>query len=125
MVQCKKDGCREPAVPYGKRYCKAHMAEYKEKRRKYDEIRRSLPECTSGVSSLCDGKVGPHIASQGGTVCAHCQREIDAAVEAQRDEDYAIEECVGRAMGCLSSSDFTPGQLMQLRAAFKELICDG
>jgi len=45
MPRCKKDGCREEAVPGGKRYCVEHMAQYKANAAAYDARARAAPKC--------------------------------------------------------------------------------
>lgn len=67
MPQCKLNNCREQAVPHGKRYCPMHLEEYKAKRRKWEELQRTLPTCED-----CGGKVGPSRAEQGRTTCTDC-----------------------------------------------------
>lgn len=53
MPQCKRNGCREQAVPHGKRYCLGHMAEYQAKKREYHKRAAAAPKCLQcGIEPL-------------------------------------------------------------------------
>lgn len=53
MPKCKLSNCREEAVPYGKRYCPFHLAEYNRKQREYRERAEAAPKCPDcGVAPL-------------------------------------------------------------------------
>jgi len=85
MPRCKRDGCREQAVYHRrwghKQYCVQHGHAYADKRDKALKVRATLPDCSSGVSMSCEGKVGPQRAERGETTCRVCeekQMQIDA-----------------------------------------------
>ena len=71
MPQCKRSFCNEPADPAArKRYCTAHWAEYEAKRRAWDKVQATLPDCVS-----CGGKVPKGLADEGGELCRDCAEE--------------------------------------------------
>ena len=89
MPQCKKDGCREPAIHHRrwghKRYCEAHGHAYADKRDAALSARSKMPDCESGISISCEGKVSPARYGAGKTVCRCCEEE---AQELQRRYEY-------------------------------------
>lgn len=93
MPQCKMSGCREQAVPGGrkwgsKRYCKAHGEAYHRKQVEHAAIARTLPDCESHIAPDCAGKVSPTRVAAGKTICAQCEAlgdHLDARyIEEQR-----------------------------------------
>lgn len=91
MAQCKKDCCREQAVYHRrwghKRYCEYHGHAYADKRDSALSAREKMPDCESGISPSCEGKVSPIRESQGHTTCRWCD---DEAHELQRRHEYEI-----------------------------------
>ena len=96
MPRCKKSDCREEAVPFGKRYCPTHMAEYKRKQREYEEVRKTLRNCECCGDTLTKTK---HDAGE--TLCWSCdekrieQIEIESALCLkinQLDEASTLDE---------------------------------
>lgn len=92
MPQCKKDNCREEAVPLGKRYCPRHKAEYERKRREYAEIQRTLRDC-----ECCGGKLSKARHDAGETLCADCAEVVRKNYAEQRknrafNEASTVEE---------------------------------
>jgi hypothetical protein len=87
MPKCKRDYCNEQAVPYGKRLCPKHLAEYHQKQRAYMAVQATLRSCR------CGAKLTKTAHDRGDTLCASCQRaEDDARAEsAKRDRLYAAE----------------------------------
>ena len=79
MPKCKR--CNEPAVPYEKRYCTVHLAEYKAKRAEYARIERTLPQCDSGIAPDCTGKISKTRFDVGDTSCLQCQHHQEEADE--------------------------------------------
>jgi hypothetical protein len=81
MPQCKIDGCREQAVPHrrwgGKRYCEKHGNAYADKRDAALAARAKMPNCESGLSPSCTGKVSERQVSAGRGVCHFCEAEAD------------------------------------------------
>lgn len=79
MPQCKKDMCREQAVyhrRWGHRsYCEAHGHAYADKRDAALVARAGMPDCESGISPSCEGKVSLSRQGYGHTVCRWCQEE--------------------------------------------------
>ena len=79
MPQCKKACCREQAVYHRrwghKRYCEAHGHAYADKRDKALAIRARMPDCESGISRSCEGKLSPARHGAGETVCRWCAEE--------------------------------------------------
>jgi hypothetical protein len=92
MPKCKKDGCREQAVynrRWGhKRYCAPHGHAYADKRDKALQARAQMPDCASGISPSCEGKVSLSRQGFGYTVCRWCE---DEAQELQRRDNYEQE----------------------------------
>lgn len=88
MPQCKKYNCREEAVPYGKRYCPKHKAEYEAKKKAYQQRAAAAPKCPDcGTAPLFGDRVR----------CLDCQRdEVERAVirtkQRQFDEAQTVEE---------------------------------
>lgn len=98
MSQCKKDGCREQAVYHRrwghKRYCEVHGHAYADKRDAALRAREKMPDCESGISPSCEGKVGALRAARGETVCRFCEeeaRELRARYEHEERERKAEE----------------------------------
>ena len=89
MPQCKKDGCRETATYHRrwghKSYCEAHGHAYADKRDKALKARAQMPDCESGISPSCEGKVSMSRQAHGHTVCLWCEEE---AHELQRRDAY-------------------------------------
>jgi len=54
MPQCKLDGCKEEAVPGGKRFCPVHKARYLQRRNEAIARDAALPACSTRG---CAGKV--------------------------------------------------------------------
>lgn len=81
MAQCKKDGCRETAVYHRrwghKRYCEAHGHAYADKRDAALKARENMPDCESGISPSCVGKMSDRQVGMGETVCHFCKQEAD------------------------------------------------
>ncbi len=81
MPQCKKDGCKETAIYHRKwghkRYCETHGHAYADKRDAALKVRSNMPDCASGVSPSCLGKVGEYRASIGKDVCHFCEELAD------------------------------------------------
>lgn len=82
MPQCKKDGCKTEAVPFGKRYCPSHLAEYKAKQAAYAALRATLPACPQ-----CGDKLSKTRADAGETLCGSC-----AATNAERQRERDMQE---------------------------------
>ena len=74
MPQCKVSGCREEAVPTGKRYCPAHKALYEAKQREYNEIQKTLRCCED-----CGEKLSKTRHDAGEVKCGRCFQESEAA----------------------------------------------
>ncbi len=93
MPQCKKDGCREQAVynrRWGhKRYCETHGHFYADKRDKALAARARRPDCESGISPSCEGKIGTKQHNEGRTVCRWCEEE---ARELQLRHEYELRK---------------------------------
>lgn len=77
MPQCKMFGCKEPALPTGKRYCKQHKTEYLAKQAYHTERKRDWPYCPD-----CGDKVNPETnryrpgtADTSTILCATCYDE--------------------------------------------------
>ena len=89
MPQCKKDCCREPAIYHRrwghKRYCEAHGHAYADKRDAALSARAKMPDCESGISLSCEGKVSQSRQDYGHTTCRWCEEE---AQELQRRYEY-------------------------------------
>ena len=89
MPQCKKDGCKEQAAYHRrwghKRYCEAHGHAYADKRDSALKARAKMPDCESGISTSCEGKVSLTRQSCGHTVCRWCE---DEAKELQERHEY-------------------------------------
>lgn len=96
MAQCKKDCCRAQAVYHRrwghKRYCEEHGHAYADKRDAALRAREKMPDCTSGISPSCEGKVGAQRAARGETVCRFCEEEAR-----ELHERYVYEERRQRA----------------------------
>lgn len=81
---CKRDGCREPTVGFNvktegfklKPYCEKHYEAYKSKQKEYRELRKTFPDCRSGISIDCEGKVSSSRQSYGKTMCRNCEEEM-------------------------------------------------
>lgn len=74
MAKCKKDGCREEAVPFEKRYCVRHLDQYK--RRRAEALEREL------AKPLCS-RCGHARVREEGDLCRECaeiKREENAMV---------------------------------------------
>lgn len=84
MPQCKKSGCREPALPTGKRYCARHKQEYLEKQMAYEVVRATLPDCT-----CCGVKLSKTRADAGESICGLCAQRL-AKEQAEYDEREAL-----------------------------------
>lgn len=95
MPQCKKSNCREPAVynrRWGhKRYCETHGHAYADRRDKALAVRAKLPDCESGISASCEGKVSPQRAERGETVCRYCDEEMQ---DQRREQDYQSRKII-------------------------------
>lgn len=91
MSQCKKDQCREQAVynsRWGhKRYCSEHGHAYADKRDKALVVRSKMPDCESGISPSCEGKVSLSRQEYGHTSCRWCEEE---AAELRRQHEYEL-----------------------------------
>ena len=86
MPRCKKSDCREEAVPFGKRYCPTHMAEYKRKQREYEEVRKTLRNCECCGDTLTKTK---HDAGE--TLCWSCdEKRIEQTEIEIMDELLAV-----------------------------------
>jgi len=89
MPKCKKDFCTEQAIYHrrwgNKRYCEAHGHAYADKRDTALKARATMPDCESGISSSCEGKVSLSRQSYGHTVCRWCEEK---AQELQRRHEY-------------------------------------
>ena len=89
MPQCKKSGCRELAIYHRrwghKRYCEAHGHAYADKRDAALKRRAEMPDCESGISPSCEGKVSLRRQTCGKTVCRWCE---EAAQELQRRYEW-------------------------------------
>jgi len=94
MPQCKKDGCREQAVYHRrwghKRYCEAHGHVYADKRDTALKARALQPDCASGISTSCTGKVGAAAHARGDTVCHFCM-EAAHELDLQRKHEATRE----------------------------------
>lgn len=90
MPQCEKDGCKEPAVyrhRWGhKRYCEDHGHAYADKRDTALAARAKMPDCASGLSPSCEGKVGTQRHANGETVCRWCAAAADELQERYEHE---------------------------------------
>lgn len=86
MPQCKKANCREEAVPGGKRYCPAHMREYKQKQAEYRAIEATLRCCVS-----CGQKLTKTAHDRGDLTCRDCTATI-LATAARRSAQAALED---------------------------------
>lgn len=90
VKKCLIGGCNEFAFhgPWRKQRCKAHGASMVEKRKIYDERRRSAPRCNScGVEPL----IGDFRLELG--ICQDCEKqknELNAECEKQREFDEAF-----------------------------------
>jgi|SRR6478735_7570549 len=87
MPKCKKSDCREPALPYGKRYCAAHKAEYERKQREYAEMQKTLRKCV-----VCGNHLSKTRHDNGETCCGKCaayHEAFDAEFEKRRAFDRA------------------------------------
>jgi len=89
MPQCKNPNCREQVIYHRrwghKRYCEAHGHAYADKREAALKARATMPNCESGISPSCEGKVSLSRQSYGHTVCRWCEEE---AQELQRRYEY-------------------------------------
>jgi len=71
MAKCKLSNCREEAVTFAaKRYCPAHLAEYKRKQREFLAVRATLRCCET-----CGEKLTKTGNDNGDTLCRSCQTE--------------------------------------------------
>lgn len=79
MPKCKKSCCREQAVynkRWGhKRYCATHGHAYADKRDAALAARAKMPDCQSGISPSCAGKISQSMWDQGLRVCHWCEEE--------------------------------------------------
>jgi len=90
MPQCKKDGCREPALPTGKRYCVSHMAEYLRKQKEYAAVSATLRCCAS-----CGTKLTKTGHDRGDLYCASCVQRYEARqVEIEKSSSFETVETV-------------------------------
>lgn len=80
MPQCKLSDCREQAVsgPWRKRYCEEHGERYLRRKKEYDARRRTFPDCASGLSPQCEGKVSEQRQVFGRVTCRPCAEAADA-----------------------------------------------
>ena len=89
MPKCKKDGCGEQAIPHRrwghKRYCETHGHAYADKRDSALKARARRPDCQSGISPSCEGKISAQQHRDGHTMCRWCEAEV---MELQRQHDY-------------------------------------
>lgn len=74
MPQCKKEGCREQAVQFGKRYCPEHLKAYQMKQREYQAIQQTLRNCAG-----CGEKLSKTRHDAGELECGRCHQESLAA----------------------------------------------
>ena len=81
MPKCKMSNCREEAVPFGKRYCPRHKAEYERKRREYAEIQRTLRDC-----ERCGVKLSKARHDAGETICGDCAVVVRKEYSEQRKQ---------------------------------------
>lgn len=87
MAQCRRNYCSEPAVDPRKnrgkykQYCAKHLEEYQNKRREYDKIQATLPDCVGG----CGQKVGLTRTENGETRCIECERKYDEWHQTQNE----------------------------------------
>lgn len=79
MPKCKLGHCREEAVPFGKRYCPKHLAEYKAKRAEYERIQATLRCCDA-----CGEKLTKMAHDRGDRLCQGCQERAAVAEAAAR-----------------------------------------
>lgn len=81
MAKCKKDCCKEQAVynrRWGcKRYCEAHGHAYADKRDAALKARETMPDCASGISPSCVGKMSVRQVEMGKTICHFCEQEAN------------------------------------------------
>ncbi len=68
MPKCKKSGCCEEAVPYGKRYCPHHMQEYRRNQAEYEAIYATLRCCEQ-----CGEKLTKTGHDRGDRLCRSCE----------------------------------------------------
>lgn len=92
MPKCKMSNCREEAVPFGKRYCPRHKAEYERKQREYAAIQRTLRDC-----ECCGIKLSKTRHDAGETLCGDCAEVVRKEYAEQRkqrafDEAATVEE---------------------------------
>lgn len=104
MPQCKRDGCREPALDYGartgavkkKQYCAEHFAEYKQGVYKRLKREREAPKCERcGHRPL----MSAHCRETG--VCPECEEEVEEE-RARADADareYLLRERLEETLG--------------------------
>lgn len=98
MSQCKRDGCEEPVV-YNRRwgnkcYCESRGHAYADKRDAALAARAKMPDCASGLSPSCKGKVRAQRYARGETVCRFCEdaaRELQKQYECEQRE-HKLEE---------------------------------
>jgi hypothetical protein len=91
MPKCKKADCREQAVPYGKRYCPAHLAEYKAKQAAYERLKQTLPDCIN-----CGQKLSKTRADLGEDICGTCAKALEeeqARVSREEHLHDALDDC--------------------------------
>lgn len=93
MPQCKRSDCREPALPTGKRYCKAHRAEYDRKRAEALVRQAALPECRE---PRCTNKVPRSSTEHGVHICHDCEdarlrREAEYTKQRQFEDATTVE----------------------------------
>lgn len=81
MPQCKRDGCREQAVPFGKRYCPEHMAQYRAKQKEYQDWQASAPKC-----KCCGGVMTRTRVDNGTTICGDCEAEQEEQASRYRKQ---------------------------------------
>ena len=97
MPKCKKDICKELAVynrRWGhKRYCENHGHAYADKRDSQMIIRANMPNCASGISLSCLGKISQISLEAGKDVCHFCEKlaeELDLknAMESRKQREF-------------------------------------
>lgn len=88
MPQCKRNDCREPAIPGGKRYCIEHMQAYLARRREAEK----RPMCSGGCGQKT-ARTDPEDAFS--PLCGACVQEREAkrdtAEAAARRQDWEHE----------------------------------
>lgn len=90
--QCKRDGCREDAVLYGKQYCPTHTAERVARQRRSAAMRATLPNCV-----CCGEHLTLAAHTNGYDTCTECRqaqelRDAEHAKVAAFDDAETVDD---------------------------------